>query len=65
MARKKALKKGPWSKDEIKLLKKRFPGLSTAAVAVELGRGLDPVKKKASRMGLRKNRTYMRKLGRV
>ena len=65
MARKKELKKGPWSRDEMKLLKKRFPGRSTEEVAAELGRNLDAVKKKASRMGLYKTKTYLRSLGRA
>jgi len=64
MARKKELKKGPWSRDEIKLLKKRFPGRSTEVVAAELGRSYESVKKYASRLGMRKTKTYLRKIGR-
>lgn len=66
MARKKAkLKKGLWSKGEISLLKRRFGGRSTQEVAAELGRPTEAVKKKASRLGLHKTKTYMKKLGRV
>ncbi|MBL7106290.1 MAG: hypothetical protein ISS77_01615 [Phycisphaerae bacterium] len=55
---------GTWLKDEIKLLKKIYSNRSTAEVAQELSRGFDAVKKKASRMGLKKTKTYMKKLGR-
>jgi len=65
MARKKTLKRGKWTKEEIKLLKKRFPGRSTQEVADELGRSLDCTKKKASRMGLYKTKKYLKSLGRV
>jgi len=64
MARKKELKRGKWTKDEVKLLKKRFPSCPTQEVANELGRSLDCTKKKASRMGLRKSSRYLRSLGR-
>ena len=68
MAKKKAAKKkmvtGTWTKDDIKLIKKIYPSTSTAEVAQELGRGFDAVKKKASRMGLKKTKKYMKTLGR-
>ena len=63
MARKK-LVKGVWSKDDIRQLRKLFPGKATADVASSLGRPTEAVKKKASRMGLRKSRRYMKTLGR-
>ena len=62
MAKKKT---GLWSKSDIATLKKLFGGKSTADVAKELGRPLDAVKKKASRMGLRKTKKYMKTLGRA
>ena len=49
---KKKLVKGLWSKSEVALLRKLFPSNPTAKVAERLGRSLDTVKKKASRMGL-------------
>jgi len=64
MARKK-MTKGMWTKAEITLLKKMFPNSPTAKVAAKLGRPLDNVKKKASRMGLKKTRKYLKTLGRA
>lgn len=63
-ARKK-LTKGLWSKSDISLLKKLFPSNATAKIAKKLGRPTDAVKKKASRMGLRKSKKYMKSLGRA
>ena len=53
-----------WSDDEVKLLKKLFPNNPTAKIAAKLNRPTDAVKKKASRMGLRKTKKYMKSLGR-
>ena len=73
MAKKKKVKKakkaatgtqGTWSKEDVKLLKKEFPNTATSEVAAKLGRATDAVKKKASRMGLRKSKKYMKSLGR-
>lgn len=69
MAKKKAKKKkklikGLWLKSEVNLLKKLFSNSPTAAIAAKLGRPTDAVKKKASRMGLRKSKKYMKSLGR-
>jgi len=55
---------GAWTKSDLALLKKLFANNSTAEVARKLGRPLDATKKKASRLGLRKARSYMKKLGR-
>ena len=63
MAKKKLIK-GRWLANDIKLLKKLFKNNSTAKVAAQLKRPLDAVKKKASRMGLGKAKSYMKKLGR-
>ena len=64
MARKK-LVKGVWSKDDVKQLRRLFPSRATADVASTLGRPTEAVKKKASRMGLRKSGRYMKSLGRT
>jgi hypothetical protein len=56
--------KGTWSQDAVKLLKKDFPNTPTSEIAAKLGRAVDAVKKKASRMGLRKSKKYMKSLGR-
>ncbi len=61
---KKKLKKGVWTKDDLKLLKKLFTSNATADVAAKLKRPTEAVKKKASRMGLRKSKRYMKTLGR-
>jgi len=63
MAKKKPVK-GLWSKSEVSLLKKLFQSNSTAKVAARLGRSTDTVKKKASRMGLKKTKKYLKSLGR-
>jgi hypothetical protein len=67
MAKKKKtkLKKGLWSKGELNQLKKLFPSNPTAKISATLGRPNDAVKKKASRMGLRKSKSYLKKLGRA
>jgi hypothetical protein len=57
--------RGTWSKDDLRDLKKLFPDRPTAEVAAELGRPTEAVKKKASRMGLKKSRRYMKSLGRT
>jgi len=57
--------KGLWTADDVKLLRKLFSTAPTSKIAKELGRKTDAVKKKASRMGLRKSKKYMRSLGRA
>lgn len=64
MARK-SLTKGMWSRNDVKQLRKLFPTRPTAEVAARLGRPTEAVKKKASRMGLRKSKRYMKSLGRA
>ena len=61
---KKEVVKGLWSKSEVALLRKLFPSNPTAEVASRLGRSPDTVKKKASRMGLKKSNKYLKSLGR-
>ena len=68
MAKKKKKKtavKGAWSKSEVSLLKKLFANNPTAKIAARLGRPTEAVKKKASRIGLRKSKKYMKSLGRA
>jgi hypothetical protein len=60
----KRIKKGTWTNDDLKVLKGNFKDQRTSEIAKELGRPVDAVKKKASRMGLRKSRRHMRTLGR-
>jgi len=56
---------GEWSKEDVRDLKKMFPNNSTLEVADELHRPIEGVKKKASRLGLKKSRRYLKSLGRV
>lgn len=64
MARRK-LVKGSWSKNDVRELRKLFPNRPTADIAGKLHRPTEAVKKKASRMGLRKSKKYMKSLGRT
>jgi hypothetical protein len=64
VAKKKALK-GLWTKADTNLLKKLFPNNPTSRIAAKLGRKTDAVKKKASRMKLRKSKKYLKSLGRA
>jgi hypothetical protein len=64
MAKRKLLK-GVWSKKELNLLTKLFPVTPTAKIAARLGRPVDAVKKKASRMRLCKSKKYLKSLGRA
>ena len=62
---KKKLTKGAWTRNDLKVLKKLFANNATADVSAKLGRPNEAVKKKASRMGLRKTKKYMKSLGRT
>ena len=62
--KRKKLTKGTWTKSDLSLLKKLFANNPTAKIAAKLGRPLDAVKKKASRMKLRKSKKYLKTLGR-
>lgn len=69
-ARKKAVTRkrrarGLWSAADVALLKKLFPSNPTAEIAKQLRRKTDAVKKKASRMGLRKSKRYLKSIGRA
>lgn len=57
--------KGLWSKNEINILKRLFPNNPTAQIAKKIGRPTEAVKKKASRMKLKKSKKYLKSLGRV
>lgn len=60
-------KKAPklWTTNEVNLLKKLFPTNPTSKIAAQLRRKTDAVKKKASRMGLRKSKKYLKSIGRA
>ncbi len=57
--------KGLWSKADVSLLKKLFPANPTSKIAKQLKRKTDAVKKKASRIGLRKSKKYLKSIGRA
>ena len=54
-----------WTKADVNLLKKLFPTNPTSKIAKQLRRKTDAVKKKASRMGLRKSKRYLKSIGRA
>ena len=58
-------KSGEWSKDELKLLKKMFRSASTKEVAEKLGRTARSVQNKASALGLKKTKKYLKSIGRA
>jgi len=64
-AKRKRAVKGLWTAAEVALLRKLFPTNPTSMIAKQLGRKTDAVKKKASRMKLRKSKRYLRSIGRA
>ena len=62
-ARRKALK--GWTTADLNLLKRLFPANPTSKIAKKLGRKTDAVKKKASRLGLKKDKRYLKRIGRA
>ena len=58
VAKKKAKKKaaGPWSKDEIELLKKLYPAGSIKEILDKTGRSLPSVRYRAFRLGIKSKR---------
>jgi hypothetical protein len=65
MKKKGKLKRGRWTKEEIRKLKKLFPIKSCPEVAKKLGRPFYAVKRKSYRMGIFKSKTYLKKIGRA
>ena len=63
--RNKSTVSGRWSKEEVRALKKIFRNRSTAEVAKELGRSAASVQAKASGLGLRKTKKYLKSSGRA
>ncbi len=58
-------RKGMWPTADVNTLKKLFAENPTAMIAKKLRRSVDTVKKKASRMGLKKSKRYLKKIGRA
>ena len=65
MANKTKPTRNPWSKEELKKLKQIFKNRSTRQVADELGRSQKSVQGKASKLGLKKNKSYLKKIGKA
>ena len=65
MGKRKKLVRGSWSKEEVGLLKKLFRSSKTREVADQLGRSYKSVAMKASKMGLKKSKKYLKSLGRT
>ncbi len=68
MAKKRKAKRTPrgqWSTKDLNLLKRLFGVNATSKIAKKLKRKTDAVKKKASRMGLKKSKVYLRRIGRA
>ena len=57
-------KRNVWSKEEVKELKKIYKNRSTKEAAKQLGRKETSVQAKASALGLKKNKTYLKSIGR-
>lgn len=57
--------KETWSEKHLSILKKEFANTPTAKIAKKVGRKVDAVKKKASRMGLKKSKRYLKSIGRA
>jgi hypothetical protein len=62
---KKRTPKGRWSAKDLGTLRRLFPTTPTSKVAKKVGRKTDAVKKKASRMGLKKSKVYLKRIGRA
>lgn len=65
VSRKRKVKRSSWSRGEVAQLKRLFASNSTKAVAKELRRSVKSVGQKASRLGLKKTKRYMKSLGRA
>ena len=62
---KRKLKSGVWTKDELKQLKQMFRSTSTKQVAEKLGRNEKSVQAKASKLGLKKTKKYLKSIGKA
>ena len=62
MAKRKKLVTGVFSKNEVKILKKMFRSTSTKKVAAKLNRKMKSVEAKASQLGLKKTKKYLKSM---
>ena len=63
MAKRKKLVTGEFSTNEVKILKKMYGSTSTKEVASKLGRKIKSVEGKASKLGLKKTKKYLKGIG--
>jgi len=54
-----------WTKEEVKKLKHLFKNRSTKQVADELGRSQKSVQGKATKLGLKKDKGYLKRIGKA
>jgi hypothetical protein len=65
MAKRKKLVTGVFSQNEVEILKKMFRSTGTKEVAAKLGREVKSVQAKASQLGLKKTKKYLKSMGLV
>ena len=63
MAKGKKLVTGVFSKNEVTILKKMFRSTSSKEVAAKLNRNVKSVDNKASQLGLKKTKKYLKSVG--
>ena len=63
MAKRKKLVTGVFSKNEVKILKKMFRSTSSKEIAAKLNRNVKSVDNKASQLGLKKTKKYLKSVG--
>lgn len=62
--RKRKLTRKRWTREEIKFLKKVFRNMRTADVAKRMKRTVSSVQQKATILGLKKTKKYLKSIGR-
>ncbi len=63
--RKRKLTRKRWTREEIKYLKKVFRNMRTADVAKRMKRAVSSVQQKATILGLKKTKKYLKSIGRA
>ncbi len=63
--RKRKLTRKRWTREEIKYLKRIFRNMRTADVAKQMSRTVSSVQQKATILGLKKTKKYLKSIGRA
>ncbi len=63
--RKRKLTRKKWTREEIKYLKRVFRNMRTADVAKQMRRTVSSVQQKATILGLKKTKKYLKSIGRA